>query len=113
MLITFILLDKYLEAAAKGRTSAAVSKLLEAAAAADGAAAPRPLQRHDIDGDARDAGKRSVVERCDHGRRQIGAKVEAHTHVYRKHKSAWWTPRRNGPVPQTRSGPVLVVGVTV
>ena len=33
MLITFILLDKYLEAAAnKGRASAAISKLLEAAA---------------------------------------------------------------------------------
>ena len=46
MLITFILLDMYLEAAAKGRTSAAISKLLEAAAAADGAAAPRPLQGH-------------------------------------------------------------------
>ena len=46
MLITFILLDKYLEAAAnKGRASAAISKLLEAAAAADDAAA-RPLQGH-------------------------------------------------------------------
>ena len=43
MLITFILLDKYLEAVAKGRTSAAISL---AAAAADGAAAPRALQGH-------------------------------------------------------------------
>ena len=48
MLITFILLDKYLEAAAnKGRASAAISKLLEAAASSrpDDTAA-RPLQGH-------------------------------------------------------------------